>query len=360
MTKHAKLSASSSHRWIACPGSVKAEENFPYTYSKYADEGTLAHEIAAKILNKEDISHLTISSEMNENIQIYIDYINQIAPQEIWHPIIHIEKQVRFSHIVPGGFGTADAIVIANNHLHIIDFKYGIGNSVGAYENTQLLLYAIGMHHEIKDQYKIDNISLHIVQPRITNFDKWTISPKELAFFEGYIKAKAENALQENAIRIPSEEACKWCRANSSCPALYDFTSNIIELDKEIIDNNKLKNILDNSKMIKNFLSSVENKIFTDLSTGNSFPGYKLVAGRNVRKFKTNSNDKLVELLGEKAYTKHPIKVTDLEKIVDSETLKSFIYISKCKPLLVTEDDKRKALVLEELNFDPVEDDPLS
>ena len=71
MQKHAKLSASGSHRWILCPGSVKAEEKFPDIRNKYTEEGVLAHEIAAAILNKEDISGFEISSEMQENIKIY-------------------------------------------------------------------------------------------------------------------------------------------------------------------------------------------------------------------------------------------------------------------------------------------------
>ncbi len=356
MKKHAKLSASASHRWILCPGSVKAEENIPSVQNKYADEGTLAHEIAAKLLNKEDISNLTISSEMKENIQLYIDYINDISPRDIWYPEVLIEKMVSFAHIVPEGFGTADAIIIGNNAIHIVDFKYGMGNPIQAEKNTQLILYAIGAYKELKVKDFIEEITLHIVQPRINNFDKWTISIKELAFFEGYIKAKGEEALREGAPRLPNDIACKWCKANTSCPALYNFISDIIKPDEETIDDNKIKNILDNSKLIKNYLTSIENKVFDQLSSGEYFPGYKLVSGRNIRKIKIDINDKLFELLGEKAYIKSPIKVKDLEKFVDKETLKSLVYVSKCKPLLVKKDDKRKALTPLELDYEAVED----
>lgn len=356
MQKHAKLSASGSHRWILCPGSVKAEEKFPDIRSKYADEGVLAHEIAAAILNKEDISSFIMSSEMQENIQIYTDYVLQLAPQEIWYPEIYIEKTVDFSHIVPYGFGTADAIIISNNTLHIVDLKYGMGNNVTAYENTQLLLYAIGMYHNIKLKDSIDTIILHIVQPRTNNFDKWSLSIKEMSFFEGYFKAKAEEALRDNAPRIPNESACKWCKANSTCPALYKFAEEVIDQEDEI-DDSKIKNIIENAELIKNFVNSVKNKVYEKLSSGLSFPGYKLVPGRNVRKIRTDSNNKIFELLGEKAYSKSLIGVTELEKLVDKETLKSLVYISSCKPVLVTESDKREALRHTELEFDAVEED---
>ena len=37
---HAILGASSSHRWLACPGSIRLSAGMPGTSSVYADEGT--------------------------------------------------------------------------------------------------------------------------------------------------------------------------------------------------------------------------------------------------------------------------------------------------------------------------------
>ena len=42
---HARLNASSSHRWMMCPPSVKLSENFADTPSQYAEEGTYLHEL---------------------------------------------------------------------------------------------------------------------------------------------------------------------------------------------------------------------------------------------------------------------------------------------------------------------------
>jgi hypothetical protein len=75
MQKHAKLSASGSHRWISCPGSIKAEENFPDIKNKYAEEGIIAHEIAAALLTKQDISNYDIALNMLEHIQLYVEYV---------------------------------------------------------------------------------------------------------------------------------------------------------------------------------------------------------------------------------------------------------------------------------------------
>lgn len=47
---HAVCSPSGAMRWMSCPGSVREEARYPETASRYADIGTLIHELAAKAL----------------------------------------------------------------------------------------------------------------------------------------------------------------------------------------------------------------------------------------------------------------------------------------------------------------------
>lgn len=49
---HALLSASSAHRWLACPPSAVAAELYPNEDTEYTREGTLAHETAEQIARK--------------------------------------------------------------------------------------------------------------------------------------------------------------------------------------------------------------------------------------------------------------------------------------------------------------------
>lgn len=233
MSEHAKLSASGSERWILCPGSVKAEEGLPEKLNPYAEEGTLAHEVAAKILNGYEIED-DIPSDMLDNVKKYIDYIEKYAVGE---SVTYIEERVDFSYVAPGGFGTADCIISDeyNGILHIIDLKYGKGVPVYAEDNTQLELYAIGALNKLWKSNVIPcpyiKVYLHIVQPRINNYSWVSLTIEELAARSQYLCSRALEALKPDAKRIPSEKACKWCKAKPTCPAIYEFIDhNILPL----------------------------------------------------------------------------------------------------------------------------------
>ena len=50
---------------------------------------------------------------------------------------------------------------------HIIDLKYGKGVSVEAEQNTQAMLYALGVIDDLGFMYEFDTVVIHIYQPRI-------------------------------------------------------------------------------------------------------------------------------------------------------------------------------------------------
>ena len=52
MPKHAYLSASASHRWLACPPSAKLCANITVQTSEYAQQGTDCHELCAYLVEK--------------------------------------------------------------------------------------------------------------------------------------------------------------------------------------------------------------------------------------------------------------------------------------------------------------------
>ena len=152
MTRHALLSPSSAHRWIKCTPSAVLEEKFENTTSTAAEEGTAAHAWCEYKLNKllnrpcEKPSTEYDSNEMQEYSDAYVDFVMEKYEQaklNCQDPILLIEQKVDFSAYVPDGFGTADCIIVGEKTLQVIDFKYGQGVLVDAYENPQMKCYAL-------------------------------------------------------------------------------------------------------------------------------------------------------------------------------------------------------------------------
>ncbi|MFZ2537886.1 MAG: DUF2800 domain-containing protein [Oscillospiraceae bacterium] len=181
--EHALLSASSSHRWLACTPSVRLEEQFEEKPSEFAEEGTLAHSICELKLRKkflEPMGPSTFTRRMNklkaqelyqEEMQgytdKYIDYISEIVYGLPSPPTVAIEKKVDYSEYAPEGFGTSDCSIVYGNTLHIIDFKYGKGIPVSAEDNPQMKLYALGALKDYAMIYGIETVHITIVQPRL-------------------------------------------------------------------------------------------------------------------------------------------------------------------------------------------------
>ena len=363
-TKHAKLGASSSERWINCPASVRMCENLPNTSSVFAAEGTAAHELSEKCLVMKsraihflgkNINGFIVDEDMAQNVQNYVDYVLSVNGSLL------IEQKVDFSRWVHEGFGTSDAIVIdeQNNTLHVIDLKYGKGVAVYAQDNTQAQLYALGAYDLFAHIYDIDFIKMHIHQPRINNITSWEITVDELLEFGDEVKKRADATLDENAPFNPTEKGCMWCAAKPTCSALAQKTFEVVTADFEItaeptllpVDNltpEQIAQILPNLPLIESWIKSVKEHAY-DLANVNQLQGYKLVSGRNSRKW--NADDDAIKsaltALGVNPIKQELISVAQAEKLINKENKSSFsnLYATLAgSATLATVDDKRPAL----------------
>ena len=125
MGKHALLSASSSHRWLACPPSARLCESYEDKGSEYAQQGTDAHSLCEYKLQKalgikadDPTENLTYyDSEMEVCAESYADYVMEqlaAAKKNCSDPIVLIEQRLDYSRFVSEGFGTGDAVIIAD------------------------------------------------------------------------------------------------------------------------------------------------------------------------------------------------------------------------------------------------------
>ncbi|MDE5757027.1 MAG: DUF2800 domain-containing protein [Allobaculum sp.] len=232
MLQHAKLSASGASRWLACPPSVRLEENFPNKSTSYTEEGTLAHEMGEYqvqyILGMTDLQecldhletlekHKYFTAEMKEHTEAYAEYIAErykAIKEQCKDAFVEIEKRVDFSKWVREGFGTCDCCIIADDTLEIIDFKYGKGHKVDAENNAQMQLYALGAIEAYSMLYDIKKVKMTIFQPRLASISVAEISVEELLqWAEEYVKPRAILGYSGKGEFAPREET--WTLCNS-------------------------------------------------------------------------------------------------------------------------------------------------
>lgn len=174
---HALLSASSSERWLRCPPSARLCENYEDKGSDFAAEGTDAHALCEYKLRRAlgmDAADPTenlvwFTEEMDDCAAGYAAYVLEqveLAKQSCTDPVVLVEQRVDFSRWVESGFGTSDAIIIADGTMTVCDYKHGRGIMVDAHENPQMMCYGLGALELFDGIYDIDTVRMIIYQPR--------------------------------------------------------------------------------------------------------------------------------------------------------------------------------------------------
>lgn len=365
---HALLSASSAERWINCPPSARLTENMPDTESPHAAEGTLAHSLAELKIRKKfetmkkseydkrfkDIQKDPLyAPEMDGHTDTYLDHILGVAHgYNRVKPYVVAEKRLDYSAYVPGGFGTCDCVMLCKNDLHIFDFKYGKGVPVSAEDNPQLKLYALGALAEYGFLYDIQNVTLHIIQPRLDSISSFPIGADELTAWGNSIRPAAELAYRGEG-EFKCGDHCRFCKAKATCRARAEdfFTLEAsAELPKELLSDHEIGEVLERASRLKNWVSEVEEYVLSEILNGKSVEGWKAVEGRSNRRI--TDIDGAFEVLKKEGYDeamlyeRKPLTLTELEKLVTKKKLEeligSMIDKPRGKPTLAPESDKRK------------------
>lgn len=365
MAKHCKLSASASSRWMNCPGSVEAEKDLTSVKHDSAIEGTFAHMLAELCLNNDkdsknyfnleltlegdgEITTYQVDLDMCKYVQEYLDYVRSYETKS---SKLYIEHEVKYSFLDKSEqnrlWGTSDCILINedNNAMHVFDLKYGLRDETTAYNNSQLLIYALAAYKDLEAVNKIKRIEIHIVKPRQYHISSDVKTVEELLKFEELLKDKVTQALNPKSKRIAGAKQCKWCKARYTCSTLDDYNFNIVgdefdDLSK--ISDERYKQILDNKQLIERFLKDVKSHIEMRLMGGGKLGGYKLVQSRSKRKWKDGVD--LESLIGEKAYNKKLIGITEASKILDVQTIDKLTTKSNDKLQLVSDEDSRESV----------------
>jgi len=363
MGNHAILSASSSHRWLHCLPSARLELEFQNTSGEAAKAGTAAHELsehklkkALHIRSKRPVSEYD-SDEMEECTDDYVAFIMEqveLARKSCTDPIVLIEQRLDFSCYVPDGFGTGDCVIISDDRLHIVDFKYGIGVLVDAENNPQMKLYALGALEIYDSLYDIKEVSMTIFQPRRENVSTWTVPVEELkAWAEEDLKPKAAKAYQGEGEYIPGPW-CTFCRASIRCRARADEKLKLAQKEFKmppLLTDSEIEEILSIIPDLTKWAGEIT-AYATDAAVnhGKEWSGFKVVEGRSIRKYTDEDAvaERAVESGYKDIYRKSLIPLTEMQKLMGKtkfeEILGSLIVKPPGKPTLVPKTDKRVAM----------------
>lgn len=371
---HAKLSASSAHRWLNCTAAPGFEQQFPHGTSEYAEEGTLAHEIceifgrnAFGQLDNEDAdermrdlaTHERFDPEMLTTAHFYVEKLQEATLGYASAPAVFFEVRVPLGDWIPDGFGTCDCCMIGGDTLHIFDYKHGKGVKVESEDNPQMRLYALGALAKFRPIYgdSIKRVITAIIQPRITedvSEEEMTVEDL-LAWGDSQVKPRAQAAFTGDGAEFHAGDWCRFCAGKARCraradgftaleefAALPDDVSNLLTAD-EIAD------LLRRGAGLKAWYEDLQEHAREAILRGETLPGWKVVAGRSARAF--TDTDKALDALRKAGYDdailyeRKPLTLAQLEKAIGKKPFAaacgSLITTPPGKPTLVEASDKR-------------------
>ncbi len=358
---HALLSASGASRWLNCTPSARLESSVKRESSSvYAIEGTKAHALGEMKLRswlmtgvREDFR--AEDEEMQEYTSAYRDFVIEEyleAKKDCPDAKLFIEQRLSFDRWVPGGFGTGDAVIIADGTCKVIDLKYGRGVQISAEHNPQLMLYGAGALEKFGQLYGITDLELIIYQPRLNNVSTFRLTTEELeSWLNDEVKPKAELAFKGEGSFNPGEW-CRFCKVKGDCKARAEeyFTEETPSPD--LLSPDEIAELLPKIDTILKWAEDVKDFALRQALEGKSFKGFKLVEASSGRR-KINNEEAFKAYLHKKGYEEQAYMSTpklkpigQLEKAFGRnlfhELSAGFIERTQVNPALAPETDKRR------------------
>ena len=360
---HAILSASSSHRWLNCPPSARLCETYEEKGSDYAAEGTDAHSLCEYKLRKalgmeaiDPTEHLTwYNEEMEDCADGYASYILELAEatkETCTDPVVLVEQRVDFSRWVEQGFGTSDAIIIADGTLHVIDYKHGLGVLVEADHNPQMMCYALGALELFDCIYDIDTVAMTVYQPRRQNVSTFEMSKDDLyRWADEVLKPTAELAFAGNG-NFLCGEWCGFCKAKHECRARAEANLMLAQYDFKLpplLEDSEIEVILSRADQLVSWVNDIKEYALQQAISGKEWTGFKLVEGRSNRRYTDEAAvTQVVTDAGFDPYEHKLLGITAMQKLLGKsrfdELLSPYIEKPQGKPTLVPASDKRPVI----------------
>ena len=404
---HAVLAPSAAGRWMNCPPSARLEETVPDRKTEFSMEGTMAHALGEYLLGfykkaraeavcdivkewndanrcydcTEDMPEVVrgLKAHEREVSAAGLDFLQMLETvhdgyvRPVWEAYLEARKKDSYADIfietglnltewIPEGFGTCDAAIISGKTLEIYDLKYGKGVRVEAKGNVQMRIYALGALREFGELFDIHDMRMTIVQPRLDSISSAGMNVHALLQWGNTELKAAALAAYSGQGDANAGDWCRFCKVHSTCKAARDKVASIVarSQDPRLMTPAETAEALREVPFIKTWLSGIEEYSLEMALAGTTYPGFKLVEGRSVRKY--SDQNKCAEILHNAGFTDDVIYkpkelkgISDMEKILRkkafNELLGQYVIKPAGKPSLVPEDDPREPLSTAENDF---------
>ena len=292
---HSATGASSMERWEACPGSVALIPSVERTSTPYADEGTQAHDLAARWL-KTGVEPVFPSEEMRvavrSYVQICLKYI-QMSQMGLG-ATFGVEHRFQLNADV---FGTVDfwAYWPWLKRLIVIDFKNGAGLYVSVRDNLQCQYYATALYYALG--LPVEQVEVGIVQPRcmvgteLPPFRTVEYPVTHLHTFFTRMREGIEATKSPFAPLVTGPHCAKtFCPVSAICPQMVAEGKQALQTITEpakgqAYDPKELAYWLGKRAALKRFIRSLDAFAYAELRAGRTIPGFKLEEKRAQRRY---------------------------------------------------------------------------
>ena len=274
-----KPSASGFSRLALCPGSWNLEATLPeQEENKYMALGTDVHAVLA---GTKDFDSLSDEGQdiATRCLSQFSELIGQLDLGERTKEVI--EERFWYDDLFSGAIDRID--FFGEDTAVVTDYKTGRVAQSGAAENYQLRAYAVLVKKAFP---QLKTIRVAIIQPMA--------GPKTIAEYNEEDLAKAEEeivgivtASQSNdAIRTPSPDACKWCRAKSICPEVRGAHKELEVISSSVVprlSNEEILAVDEKAEVVLDFIDEVRKEMKARMMAGQQFAGRSLTEGRKTR-----------------------------------------------------------------------------
>jgi hypothetical protein len=296
-------------------------EGIEDTTNEAAQRGTDIHAQAEAMMRGEPEPF----QEHAEYAQAYVDFVRSLV--EPGDDLL-IEQRLSFEEYAPGGFGTADAVIVPSNGgwAKIVDLKTGRGRvSAGT---PQLMIYALALVQRLALGAGLQGVHVYIWQNGQVDSYTWTID--ELLQAGEVVRAAAKAALDPTTKPVPGDRQCQWCKARSRCTAR---AVHVLEQAGEVYGLADLGTVLPVAQRLEAWSRDVQERAHNALMDGASVPGYKLVEGTSRRKWSDDAMQTVEDMgLANVLTERKLISITAAEKLLGKREARPILDVATERP----------------------------